>query len=288
MVFCSRRWGRMQFTKNFNKWMVIAIVLTIGYFIFLFLAATGTVAARDCASSGVVANWFGCLTMNELGDFFAGAFAPVAFIWLVAAVLIQSQELRAQREELEQNREVMMAQAAEARKQAEYIGEQTELLKAEKVAREDAEKTRVFDAAVSRVFTAIKMYPRFLVFKSMPISNTFDISVDIKSIEDKGVMIRTICEKLESGFLEHIHFLKDKEAEFVIVYPQHFSLIFDYSNVALKLYGELPLESKIRADSLGLLEFHRGLTEIQEQADNVWKVESQDNALSKIGAFLDV
>ena len=37
---------------------------------------------------------------NELGDFLAGAFAPVAFGWLVAAVILQAQELRAQRQEL--------------------------------------------------------------------------------------------------------------------------------------------------------------------------------------------
>ena len=70
-------------------------------------------------------HYLSCRPANELGDFLAGAFAPIAFLWLVATVLIQAQELRAQRRELaltrqefEQTREVAKAQAEEARKQA--------------------------------------------------------------------------------------------------------------------------------------------------------------------------
>ena len=45
-------------------------------------------------------NVFGCMTANETGDFLAGFFAPLAFLWLAAAVFIQSRELREQRREL--------------------------------------------------------------------------------------------------------------------------------------------------------------------------------------------
>ena len=38
--------------------------------------------------------------LNELGDFFAGVFTPLAFGWLVYGYLLQSKELRLQREEL--------------------------------------------------------------------------------------------------------------------------------------------------------------------------------------------
>jgi hypothetical protein len=65
---------------------------------------------------------------NELGDFFAGAFAPLATFWLVYAVLIQSRqlkmqaiELQLQREELTETRKTLEAQRvemAEAAKQA--------------------------------------------------------------------------------------------------------------------------------------------------------------------------
>ena len=52
--------------------------------------------------------------LNELGDFLAGVFTPLAFSWLVYGYLLQSRELRLQREEL-----------ALTRKQ---LGKQTELL----------------------------------------------------------------------------------------------------------------------------------------------------------------
>lgn len=53
--------------------------------------------------------------LNELGDFLAGVFTPLAFGWLVYGYLLQSKELRLQREEL-----------ALARNQ---LGKQTELLR---------------------------------------------------------------------------------------------------------------------------------------------------------------
>ena len=52
--------------------------------------------------------------LNELGDFLAGVFTPLAFGWLVYGYLLQSKEIRLQREEL-----------ALTRKQ---LGKQTELL----------------------------------------------------------------------------------------------------------------------------------------------------------------
>lgn len=74
------------------------------------------------------------LQLNEFGDAMAGMFAPLAFLWLFVATMVQSQELSLQRRELQltrgefaQNRVVAKEQATEARNQAEFIGTQTEL-----------------------------------------------------------------------------------------------------------------------------------------------------------------
>lgn len=84
---------------------------------------------------GFVDTFIKCRTSNEIGDFLAGAFAPLAFLWLAGAVLIQSRELRAQKEELSLTRgemiamrKVATAQAAEARASKEFIGKQTEIM----------------------------------------------------------------------------------------------------------------------------------------------------------------
>lgn len=51
------------------------------------------------------------LQLNNLGDFLAGAFAPLAFLWLVIAVLLQKSELELQRQELKNNVEALRDQA---------------------------------------------------------------------------------------------------------------------------------------------------------------------------------
>ncbi|WP_072387013.1 hypothetical protein [Hyphomicrobium sp. CS1BSMeth3] len=59
------------------------------------------------------------LNPNELGDFAAGAAAPLAFLWLVVAVFLQKEELALQRRELELSREALRDQARETGKLVE-------------------------------------------------------------------------------------------------------------------------------------------------------------------------
>ena len=59
-------------------------------------------------------------SLNELGDFLAGFFTPLAFGWLVYGYLLQSKELRLQREELTLTRD--------------QLGKQTELLQEQVIA----------------------------------------------------------------------------------------------------------------------------------------------------------
>ncbi|SMH42601.1 hypothetical protein [Mesorhizobium australicum] len=75
------------------------------------------------------------LSLNEFGDLLAGAFAPLAFLWLMVAVMVQSQELRLQKKELELTRQVAVetraeiaVQASAAKANADYVGQQTEIL----------------------------------------------------------------------------------------------------------------------------------------------------------------
>lgn len=67
--------------------------------------------------------------LNSVGDFLAGVFSPLAFLWLIATVLIQSKELSLQRQEITENREVMKDQADAAVSQATFLQEQTIAMK---------------------------------------------------------------------------------------------------------------------------------------------------------------
>lgn len=75
------------------------------------------------------------LKANELGDFMAGFFAPLAFGWLAFAVFLQRQELQEQRKQLKQNGEALKLQTVELMRsgdqlklQAEYLARQVQLI----------------------------------------------------------------------------------------------------------------------------------------------------------------
>lgn len=93
-----------------------------------------------------------CLEANALGDLFAGIFAPLSFIWVVVAVLLQGQELKAQREELAATRDVfeeqkraMQDQANTAKKTANFMEEQVKMMRAENQDRMKERKQKEFN-----------------------------------------------------------------------------------------------------------------------------------------------
>lgn len=129
----------------------IILWLSLGGLTLLLLAGAGfsVWATGRCPNpwfglgsplEGFVDRYLSCRTPNELGDFLAGVFAPIAFIWLAGAVVLQSLELNAQQKELKQT-------SATLEEQKEFIKIQTELLVAEGVRRtqelKDAEYAEV-------------------------------------------------------------------------------------------------------------------------------------------------
>ncbi|MCP8884120.1 hypothetical protein NIM87_11450 [Devosia sp. XJ19-1] len=131
--------------KNLNKgnlgaWalIIIAILLTL---ILLTAFAWLLNQTSTCPDGQELIDRLACLEPNAIGDTSAGAFAPVAFIWLVTAVLLQRSELAAQRQELKDSREVAEAQVLEARNNVAFMAEQTQLL----VQRDKAERQEQID-----------------------------------------------------------------------------------------------------------------------------------------------
>jgi hypothetical protein len=65
---------------------------------------------------------FKCMNLNEFGDFLAGTFAPLAFLWLVLAVFLQRAELSdqktallAQLKESQQHTDMFLAERSDAK-----------------------------------------------------------------------------------------------------------------------------------------------------------------------------
>lgn len=95
--------------KRSVDWAGIVLVLTVAYVLALW-SAHDTMRATP-------GEWAEHLKMNFLGDTLSGLFAPLAFLWLAAAVLIQRQELALTRGEFAASRKVMDKQAAAAEEQ---------------------------------------------------------------------------------------------------------------------------------------------------------------------------
>lgn len=87
--------------KFSNSWIIVGLSI-------LYIVAILFFRGNDAWELLKVGN------LNELGDFLAGLFTPLAFFWLVYGYFLQSKELRLQRKELSLTRD--------------QLGKQTELL----------------------------------------------------------------------------------------------------------------------------------------------------------------
>lgn len=148
-------------------WLWFGIGVTLLYVGALYLLLP---SPKTCDQAAGLVRYFDCYDLNAVGDFLAGVFAPIAFLWLVVAVLIQSQELSLQRQELAatraevtENRKVAQAQADEARRQAEFIGKQTQILEAERQRAEMAGVDAEIAALIAGLVDTLRITFRSLV-----------------------------------------------------------------------------------------------------------------------------
>lgn len=113
----------------FGFFFWVAVAVTAIWFVYAIALTIPQVV--NCSSVWKIVDPFGwfptveedgfkCLDLNEFGDFLAGSFAPLAFLWLVVAVFVQSAELKEQRLAL-------VAQLEESQRQTSFhLAEQAE------------------------------------------------------------------------------------------------------------------------------------------------------------------
>jgi hypothetical protein len=121
------------------------------------------------ADAECLGGYFPCMPLSEIGDALAGIFAPLAFLWLVAAVMVQSQELQEQRRELELTRNefqltrdvaveskgVAEAQAKAAHAQAQAVEIQNEILREQLEAQRKVNLDEDFSLLLDQLDTAL-------------------------------------------------------------------------------------------------------------------------------------
>lgn len=168
----------------------VASLLT-ALWLFALFALVGW--SEKCAEEGSFSEvWLVCRTSNEIGDFLAGAFAPLAFLWLVVTVIIQSAALKKQSDELELAREEQVlirnelrltraateAQLEEARKNLELIGSQIEI---ERMASRSTLERQADDAIERAMVSALGFFNKRISGKRVLKADGRDIVINLTS-----------------------------------------------------------------------------------------------------------
>lgn len=154
-------------------------------------------------------NEFNALELNEKGDFLAGIFSPLAFLWLVYGYLQQGRELK-------YNSESLRIQANELKNSVE---EQKKLIKIH----EDDQKVRHEQAKPILEFEALHFDPEQIV---MVEANPFtgepdyeqkqqDISFHLKNL---GSPIKKIKIFRNESLIKSITLLEKGAKEFIVIY----------------------------------------------------------------------
>jgi hypothetical protein len=161
----------MKHWKDIN-WLWVAGVFSIGY------------AAIVGSALGWSRSWAFFTTdpkLNEAGDFLAGVFAPLALIWLVAAVLTQRQELNETRDQFTENQKVVDAQL-------KTINSQNDLLKLQ---HEQAVGNAKKAYKLSLFDKRYQLYEKFIAFGEAHSRKDFD--------DDSYLAMTNLAQ--ESGFI---------------------------------------------------------------------------------------
>ncbi|WP_336485662.1 hypothetical protein [Methylobacterium nigriterrae] len=117
-------------TDSLRPWLTLtAIYLSFGaVLLYDRWAEIGPLLEPASAANSAGAAGVSRLPLNSIGDVLGGFFAPLAFLWLFVATLLQRRELKLQREELADTRLVLAEQREELKRSAEENNKQTAIM----------------------------------------------------------------------------------------------------------------------------------------------------------------
>lgn len=153
----------MKSVWNRINWLIVAFVVTIAYITFIVWKV----------EFWKIWDFLSEPKLNEIGDFLAGIFSPLAFIWLVAAVLTQRQELTETRDQFAKNQKVVDGQL-------KTINEQSELLQKQHTLAEETAKRTYRLSLFERRF---KLYEEFVAFGDTWVKRDFLDPAHLEMVE---------------------------------------------------------------------------------------------------------
>lgn len=178
---------------------------------FLYLRAKVGMPPRPAAeqSSAEVPGDVVSLLLNEkvadIGQFVSGLAGAIAFVWIVAAYLQQSSQLKMQRQELMMQRRELELQRAETKRLADEANAQVAVLKqTSATARADA-FTRMLELYERRLASEASEISRISI-TDMILRERHDNAWKAYERGDKDALIRNVMEQLARG--AHKEFLQ--------------------------------------------------------------------------------
>jgi len=127
-----------RFTEKLNRWasehllLLVGISLTGGYlYLFQDLLSSRWVNPEDLGVYDMLMAELKEKDLNEIGDFLAGAFGPVAFLWLVIGYLQQGKELKNSSEALKRQADELSATVEQHKEMVGTAKKQYELYQQE-------------------------------------------------------------------------------------------------------------------------------------------------------------
>jgi hypothetical protein len=208
--------------------------------------------------------------LNEWGDFVAGVSAPIAFIWLVVAVILQSAELREQRKELALTRQEVKDNRAVMDDQAGYIGAQTKIMTDEHKA---AEASDILDACIELIATRLRQY-----FNGLSFSTRVDFlesgGQEFFSFNARANMYEDVPDKI--AIAKTTTFLRNKLREWKVYnqqlpnkpltapFPHDLNRVYSAVVTSCERINNLPESFKLRAETLEIPELKRHLDTLAE------------------------
>jgi hypothetical protein len=231
----------------------------------VFLAIIVVVLALTAGPSGKVRLVeFGSLDSNEIGDTLAGIFAPLAFIWIVVTVFLQSQELAEQRRELILTRDELRLSREALEKQVAASQAQAEIFKDEKLTRDQARTFSEFEAIVEQIVRVATS--RGVVFAHWGFTKEIgsgDLEhkshalisspTDFRNIQDRVDLVRELAESINLAQSNALTLLK---GGWTITESPSLANDFDYLRAMIEsassLESELSEADRYRAVSLNL------------------------------------
>lgn len=235
-----------------NNPIMWGVLATISVFVFGSLAAFQPVCQTDfwgnqtCGESKWV--YFLNATPNEVGDTLAGFAGALAFVWLIATVWLQGQELAEQRKELREQRKATQDMAKAQLEQVKLLQMQGKIFEDEQRQREETRAGKLLDQQLEGLSLFFQKSNKFhisaVLTRENGTSSPHQFSINVSQSNDQELSRK--MEDLRIGLVAAVNAMRNGPREGL-----------NYSNILFESFSYGELERLLEDIVVGLPELSK-------------------------------